>query len=153
MIVLNLVLMKAIQFVFYLLVFCIPLVLTGGCAEVATPEREAQTQIIENITPQESFTLIQNNKDNPDFIILDVRTPEEFAEEYIENAINIDFYSESFADELNTLDKNKPYLIYCQSGNRSGRALDIMEELNFREVHNMSGGIIQWKAEGLPITK
>jgi len=129
------------------------IVLTGGCAEIATPEQEAPSQIIENITPQEAFTLIQNNENNPDFVIIDVRTPKEFAEERIENAINVDFYSETFTDELNNLDKNKPYLIYCRSGRRSRNALDIMEELNFREAYNMSGGIIEWKAEGLPITK
>jgi len=125
-------------------------VLAGGCAgkEIETP-----TQIIEDITPQEAFTLIQQNQDNPDFVIIDVRTPEEFADEHIENAINIDYRSETFRDELNTLDKNKTYLIYCRSGGRSGNALDIMAELNFREVYNMSGGINQWKAEGLPTTK
>ena len=126
--------------------------LTGGCAGTVTPEQEAPTQITENITPQEAFTLIQNNKNNPDFVIIDVRTPGEFAEGHIENAINIDYYSETFRDELNNLDKNKTYLIYCRSGGRSGNALDIMEELNFREVYNMSGGIRQWTAEGLPIT-
>ena len=92
--------------------------------------------------PQEVFTLIQENQNNPDFAIIDVRTPEEFAEGYIENADNIDFYSETFWDELNQLDKNKTYLIYCQSGNRSGRTLDIMAELNFEEVYNMLGGIL-----------
>ena len=121
-------------------------VLTGGCAE------EAPTQIIEDITPQEAFTLIQNNQNNPDFVIIDVRTPQEFAEGHIEDAINIDFYSETFADELNKLDKNKTYLVYCRSGGRSSGALDIMEELGFREVYNMLGGIRQWTAEGLPIT-
>ena len=122
-------------------------VLTGGCApsEVETP-----TQIIENVTPQEAFTLIQENQDNPDFVIIDVRTPEEFADGYIENAINIDYSSETFRNKLNKLDKDKTYLIYCRSGNRSGNALNIMAELNFREVYNMSGGIISWKAEGLP---
>jgi len=82
-----------------------------------------------------------------------VRTPEEFADGHIENAINLDYYSETFGDELNKLDKNKTYLVYCRSGRRSRNALDIMEELNFREAYNMSGGIIEWKAEGLPTTK
>ena len=86
----------------------------GGCVggEIATPGQEAPTQIIENVTPQEAFTLIQDNRDNPDFVIIDVRTPGEFAGGYIEGAINIDFYSETFRDELNRLDKNKTYLIY-----------------------------------------
>jgi len=102
-----------------------------------------------DITPQEAFTLIQKNQNNPDFVIIDVRTPEEFGGEHIEQATNIDFYSETFRDTLNALDKNKTYLIYCQVGGRSSSALDIMAELNFKEVYNILGGINQWKAEGL----
>ena len=128
-------------------------VLTGGCAGNETATLETPNQIIENITPQEAFTLIQNNQNNPDFVIIDVRTSEEFTREHIENAINIDYYSETFRDELNQLDKSKSYLIYCRSGNRSGNALNIMAELNFREVYNISGGIIAWNAEGLPTVK
>ena len=128
----------------------IGVVLTGGCAG-----QEAPTQIIEDITTQEAFTLIQENENNPDFVILDVRTPEEFAEGHLENAINLDYYSETFWDELNKLDKDKTYLVYCRSGNRSGKGktLGIMKELGFREAYNMLGGIVEWKAEGLPITK
>ena len=128
-----------------LLVFSFAVIV--GCGGNAT---ETPTQIIEDITPQEAFTLIQNN---PDFVILDVRTPEEFAEEYIENAINLDYYSEAFRDDLDKLDKNKTYIIYCRSGSRSGNALTIMDELNFGEVYNVLGGINSWKAEGLPTTK
>jgi len=122
----------------------IGVVLTGGCV---------QAQIIEDITPQEAFTLIQENQDNPEFVIIDVRTPNEFAEGHIENAINVDFRSETFRDELSKLDKSKIYFIYCRIGGRSGSALNIMKELNFREAYNMLGGINVWKSEGLPTTK
>ncbi len=120
--------------------------LTSGCVL-------DKTATIEDITPQEASTLIQNNQNNPDFVIIDVRTPEEFVEEHIEQATNIDFYSETFRDTLNTLDKNKTYLIYCRIGGRSGSTLDIMAELNFKEVYNILGGINQWKAEGFPTIK
>jgi len=135
---------------FIVLVLSVSLVigatLTGSCVR-------DETATIEDITPQEAFTSIQNNQNNPDFVIIDVRTPQELAEGHIENVINIDFYSETFRDELNKLDKDKKYLIYCRSGNRSGKTVPIMVELNFREVYNMLGGIIQWEAEGLPTTK
>ena len=144
----------------------IGIVLTGGCLgketgtpteppaqeipppinEPEPPSQEAPPQIIESIPPLDAFSLIQENQDNSDFVIIDVRTPEEFTEEHIENAINLDYHSETFRDEL---DKNKTYLIYCRSGSRSGSALDTMEELNFKEVYNLLGGINQWKAEGL----
>ncbi len=120
-------------------------VLANGCPGTKQPD-----QIIKDITPQEAFSLIQEKQDTPDFVIIDVRTPEEFAKGHIEGAINIDFYSQTFRDELNIIDKNKTYLIYCRSGVRSGSARDIMEEINFKEVYNMTGGITQWEAEGLP---
>ena len=127
--------------------------LTAGCVRDETTTPETSTQIIEDITPQEAFTLIQDNQNNPDFIIIDVRTRQELTDGHIENVIDIDFYSETFRDELNNLDKNKKYLIYCRSGNRSGSALDIMAELNFEEVYNILGGILSWEAEGLPTVK
>ncbi len=137
-----------------LLVFSLSLVtaaaLVAGCAgsETITP-----VQIIEDITPQEAFTSIQENQNNADFVILDVRTAEEFASGYIEDALNIDFYSETFRDELDNLDKNKTYLVYCRSGVRSRGAVDIMEELGFKEVYNILGGMIEWQAEELPVTE
>jgi len=121
---------------------------TATGSKIKPPAQPPPAQIIEDITPQEAFALIQNNQNNPDFII-DVRTPEEFAEGYIKDAINIDFYAETFRDELDKLDKNKTYLIYCRSGRRSGNALDMMAELNFREVYNILGGFNRWQAEGL----
>jgi len=120
-------------------------VLAGGCI--------GKAQIIENVTPQEAFTLVQENQVNPDFVIIDLRTPEEFAYEHLENAINIDLDSETFRDELNQLDKNKAYLIYSVSACGDGpgwNALAIMEELDFWEVYNMTGGCIGWKLEGFP---
>ena len=120
--------------------------LTSGCVG-------DETTTIEDITTQEAFTLIQDNQNNPDFVIIDVRTPDEFAGEHIENVTNIDFYSETFRDKLNNLDKNKTYLIYCKVGDRSGSALDIMAELNFKKAYNILGGINQWKTEGLPTVK
>jgi len=132
----------------------------GGCAgsEVTTPVHEKPPEktiawIIEDVTPQEAFDLIQDNEDNPDFIILDVRTPQEFTEGHIEGAINIDFYADTFRDEVAALDRDKTYLVYCRSGNRSSRSVTIMDELNFREIYHVLGGIIAWEEAGLPIEK
>jgi len=127
--------------------------LISGCADITGEAPTTETTIIEDITPDEAYALIQDNRGNKDFIIIDVRTPEEYAGGYIEDAINLDYYSETFGDELDKLDKNKMYLIYCRSGRRSAGALDMMAELGFREVYNMVGGIVQWEAERLPIVK
>lgn len=105
----------------------------------------------EDIGVREVYDLIIKNKENSNFVIIDVRTPQEYTDGHIENALNLDYYSENFRDELNELNKERIYLIYCASGNRSSRASSIMEELTFREVYNMLGGITQWKAEGYPV--
>ncbi len=113
----------------------------------------SSNQVLEDIGIQEAFELIQSNQGNPDFVITDIRTPEEFNEGHIENAVNIDFYSETFREDLDKLDKSKTYFIYCRSGNRSGRAMPIMKELGFQEVYNLSAGIKEWTAEGLPVVQ
>lgn len=136
-----------------LLVFGIGLMVSCAGWEVETPVEETPTQIIEDVTAQEAFTMIQNNQNNPDFVIIDVRTPEEFAEGHIENAININFRAENFRDEIDKLDKSKTHLVYCRSGNRSQSATDMMTELNFTKIYHMTGGIIEWEAEGLPTVK
>ena len=132
------------------LVFSVSL-LIGVTLLVGCVRDEATT--INDITPQEAFSLMQDNMNNPDFVIIDVRTREKFSTERIENATNIDFYSETLRDILNNLDKNKKYLIYCRSGARSGSTLDMMAELNFNEAYNISGGINRWKSEGFPTVK
>lgn len=135
-----------------LIVLTLSVSLIIGVALVAGCVRD-QTAIIEDITPQEALTLIDDNRSNPDFVIIDVRTREEFSGGHIENAANIDFYSETFRDMLDNLDKSKTYLIYCRSGARSGSTLDIMAGLNFEEVYNILGGMIQWRAADFPIVK
>ena len=86
-----------------------------------------------------------------DLVILDVRTPEEFAEGHIDDAIMIDFYNDDFADQLAGLDPEVPYVLYCRSGNRSGQTLAIMEQLGFTSVQDVDGGAIAWQEAGLPL--
>jgi len=82
-------------------------------------------------------------------VILDVRTPGEFAEGYIEGAQNIDFQSGNFENEIAALDKNVTYAVYCRSGNRSGQAAKIMHDAGFNDVYNLDGGVIDWTSEGM----
>ncbi len=106
-----------------------------------------------NLTVEEAFELIKKNYGNESFVILDVRTPEEFAEGHIKGAINIDFYSPDFKRKLNELDRNKTYLVYCRTGHRSSIAAQMMVELGFKHVYNMNGGILEWKDRGYPVVK
>ncbi len=88
--------------------------------------------------------------DRSDVQLIDVRTPSEFAEEHLPNAINIDYNAADFKTRINALDKSKPTMIYCLSGGRSAGALTHMAESGFKEVYNMQGGILQWRAANLP---
>jgi len=81
-------------------------------------------------------------------VILDVRTPDEFVAGHIPGAVNIDFYELSFPDDLDALDKDVPYAIYCRSGNRSGETIGLMEDLGFGTVSELGGGIITWLEAG-----
>lgn len=86
-------------------------------------------------------------------VILDVRTPGEFAEGFIEGAQNIDFQSGNFENEIAVLDKNATYAVYCRSGNRSGQAAKIMHDAGFHNVYNLDGGVIDWTSEGMMLVK
>ncbi|MDY6958365.1 MAG: rhodanese-like domain-containing protein [Halobacteriota archaeon] len=111
------------------------------------------SQIYGDITPKEANELIDERSGDEDFVILDVRTSEEFSGGHIEGAIIIDFNSENFEDEIGKLDRNITYLIYCRTARRSSLALDIMEDLGFTDVYNLKGGIVRWEEEGFPVVR
>lgn len=104
-------------------------------------------EIIRDVKTATAEKMINDNKRNPGFVLLDVRTPEEFSEGYINGAENIDIKSPDFADKLDRLDKNKTYLVYCRKGGRSAKAMEIMKSKGFEKVYNMLGGITKWTEE------
>ncbi|RMH74104.1 MAG: rhodanese-like domain-containing protein [Gemmatimonadetes bacterium] len=123
-----------------------------GCKheEVGTPGAQTKTQL----SAQETQALIQAKKDDPNFIIVDVRTPREYQAGHIDGAINIDFYNPSFASQLEQLDRDKEYLIYCRSGNRSGKTYQLMtQKLGFQKVYHLTKGMIDWNRENLPLVR
>ena len=87
----------------------------------------------------------------PGLVVLDIRTPEEYAEGHIAGSSNLDFYEPDFAASLDQLDKDLPYFVYCRSGNRSSSAIETMKDLGFAEVYELDGGIVSWAEAGLPI--
>ncbi len=108
---------------------------------------------IKQISAKDAASLIEKNMNNPDFVILDVRTPGEYSDGHIENALNIDVKSESFREEAVKLDTGKTHLIHCRSGSRSARAGALMEELGFADIYDIEGGFVAWENEGRPVTK
>ncbi len=83
-------------------------------------------------------------------LVVDVRTQEEFEKGHLQNAENIDWNSRDFDNEISKLDKTKPVFVYCLSGGRSASAANKMRREGFSEVYELQGGIISWRAEGLP---
>jgi rhodanese-related sulfurtransferase len=81
-------------------------------------------------------------------VTLDVRTPAEFMEGHIDGAINIDFESGNFENEIAALDPNATYAVYCRSGNRSGQAVKVMSGAGFSNLYNLDGGVIDWAGAG-----
>ena len=84
--------------------------------------------------------------------LLDVRTPQEYAEGHIDGALNINVQSEDFQKMAEKdLSKDATILVYCRSGRRSMDAAEILTKLGYKVV-NLKGGIIEWKEDGLPVT-
>ena len=135
------------------------LVLTAaaGCSSPALAAKETPSttpvQVIHNLSAAEAYALIQANNGNPDFIIIDVRTPAEYATGHLENTINIDYTSANFKQEISKQEPGRKYLVYCRSGARSAQARDVMKTMGFLGINNMDGGITAWTAAGFQVVK
>ncbi|TNJ44529.1 rhodanese-like domain-containing protein [Tamlana fucoidanivorans] len=100
---------------------------------------------MEDLTQEEWAEQLAND-DNA--VVLDVRTDAEVADGIIPNAIHIDIQKgQGFIAEIDELDKSKSYYVYCRSGNRSGQACHIMEQLGFEKAYNLEGGMLQWTGD------
>jgi rhodanese-related sulfurtransferase len=90
---------------------------------------------------------------DPSIKILDVRTPEEYAEVHLENATLVDFRAADFEQKVGELDRDATWLVHCRSGGRSMGALDVMKKLGFKHLHHLDGGMLAWQAAELPVAK
>ena len=126
----------------------VALCMNGSYAQSSQPK-----QIVKTINTVESAEMIKKNLKNKNFVILDVRTPEEYAKGHLANATNIDFKANDFAEKVGKLDKSKTYLVYCHSGHRSASAVEIMKTQSFQTLYNLDGGITQWTTDKNPVVK
>ena len=111
----------------------------GGGAALAADARSV------DVTVAQTRQLIQERGGKADFVVLDVRTPEEFATGRLPGAVNVDIQVPKFQDRLAALDRGKTYLVYCRTGNRSARAVRVMKSLGFQSVYHMTEGILRWE--------
>ena len=90
------------------------------------------------------FTEIQET----DYILIDVRTAEEYQSGHIQDAVNFDFYSESFQNDILTLDKSSSIILYCRTQNRSTKTANYLKENGYKEITVLTGGITSWVKNG-----
>ncbi|HAQ50235.1 MAG TPA: rhodanese-like domain-containing protein [Gammaproteobacteria bacterium] len=105
------------------------------------------TDIIAQHVNSHQFSELIANKDST-VQIIDVRTLAEYKASHIKEAKLIDFYNKNFIDNISQLNKTDTYLLYCRSGNRSGKTLNIMKKIGFNKVYNLQGGVNDWKKQG-----
>lgn len=122
-----------------------------GSPAFQTRNAPLQTQAIAGITPTEAFDWLSDSQAS--WQVIDVRTPQEFSEGHLKNADLINFYDPEFRTKLLEMNRHQPTIIYCRSGNRSGRALEMMRQLGFKNVYDIQGGILAWQTAGYPVQK
>ena len=111
-----------------------------------TPKEETTLNAIE-------FDQSMKNETKGNFVLLDVRTPEEFSEGHLQEAIDIDYNNPAFTSNITKLDKNKTVYVYCRSGRRSAEAASIMRSSGFKKVIELDGGILAWEDAHLTVVK
>ena len=121
----------------------------GSASSTPAPTTIVSADAIALVQPADAQALIETG----DVEVLDVRTPEEYAEGHVAGATLIDFYEPDFAERIGELDRDQEYVVYCRSGNRSGQAVALMAEQGFGAVNDVDGGIVAWEAAGLPVSR
>jgi len=143
---------KPIQFLSGLALFlasCQPFNKVEETAKQEMKSIEVETGVV-NVSPEEARKLIGKDRS---IIILDVRTPKEFAEGHIAGATNLDFKNDQFSEGVEKLDPEASYLVHCRSGSRSGQALPILEGVPLKKIYHLNSGFIGWETAGMPVEK
>ena len=107
---------------------------------VSCEEKATNVQVV-------SYEEMETYLDLEDIQLVDVRTPKEYKEGHINQAQNIDFFSPTFDQDIQKLDKDKPVMVYCQMGGRSAKCAERMKELGFVKIYDFKGGYSKWKSQ------
>lgn len=115
---------------------------------LACEASQSQKPIVTEVSPQEFMS-----HRSGDFLILDVRTSQEYAAGHVESALNIPH--DGLADRLAEIQKYAatPVLVYCQSGKRAGLAAETLAQAGFNDLHHLTGDMRAWNEAGLPVVK
>lgn len=118
---------------------------TFSCSEAQTKQTETKTQTATTISKVVSPTEFKAKMNLEGAQLVDVRTAGEYQGGHIGDAVNYDFYGADFGKQLEKLDKNKPVLVYCAAGGRSGKTAKMLASKGFKEVYDLDGGYGNWK--------
>src|SRR5262245_6116002 len=138
--------MKSIALCTLAALFSLPLLSTAQDGKTPGPAEKA---VVKNVGNDE-FDRLREGKNA---VVLDVRTPKEFAAGHLPGATNIDWNAPDFAQKVSALDKNKVYLVHCAAGGRSAKAAAKMSAMDFPKLYNLEGGFNAWKKAGKPVEK
>jgi len=105
------------------------------------------------VTVERARALLAEKSGRAGLVLLDVRTPEEYAQGHLKGAMNLNVASPEFVDRLGRLDRARTYLVYCRTGNRSTQAVRMMERLGFKSILHMGEGIVGWQRSRLPLVR
>lgn len=117
-------------------------------ADETRPDAPAKSAAVKDVTPEEAAKLL---KEQPKTVVLDVRTPAEFAKGHIPGAKNVDFLGDDFARGVRALDPQTPILLHCASGGRSSQALDLLKDKQV--IYHLKDGFKAWEKAGQPVEK
>lgn len=133
--------------------FAVAALTLSACGSTASSSAQSSSSAAQSSSQSSSTDSAQKSEASQATTIIDVRTPEEFATGHVDGAVNIDIHSPDFAAQIQKLDPNGDYSVYCRSGNRSGQAVQFMTQNGFTNVKNL--GALQEAAQelGLPIVK
>ena len=121
----------------------------------APPVADAANDSVKHADAAAAKKLIDDSgaKKNGKVVVLDIRTPEEYNAGHIAGAVNIDFMGKEFADKVAKLDREKTYVVHCQSGRRSTKSLETFKKLDFKGIVHLDDGFSSWQKAGLPVEK
>lgn len=109
-----------------------------------TPRWRLLKAKLNNLKPEAFKAILATQSE---IMLIDVRTPDEFASSHLEDAININYFADDFWEQIEVLNKERSYLIYCRSGRRSIRVCTLMQNGGFdpTKIFNLDGGLIEWE--------
>lgn len=116
----------------------------------STFAQTANTTVVTNLSAERFKAIIANDKEG---VIIDLRTTDEINKGFIKGSVQLDFLAKDSEKQIDKLDKNKTYYIYCAAGGRSGDAAEYMEKHGFKRVYNLEKGFSDWAKKGFPVEK